>query len=114
GRCRARRGLAGRVLLPLPRLEVRHGRTSVQRRAGAAQPGGAAVPVHQRKRRANRRRYGGRIMSAATPADTRSEPRSRMAALVDWIDARFSMTRFVKEHMTEYYAPKNFNFWYYF
>jgi ubiquinol-cytochrome c reductase cytochrome b subunit len=39
---------------------------------------------------------------------------SRMTALVDWIDARFPMTRFMKEHATEYYAPKNFNFWYYF
>ena len=39
---------------------------------------------------------------------------SRMAALVDWIDARFPMTRFMKEHASEYYAPKNFNFWYYF
>ena len=24
------------------------------------------------------------------------------------------MTRFFKEHASEYYAPKNFNFWYYF
>src|ERR1700754_4277142 len=39
---------------------------------------------------------------------------SRMTALVDWIDARFPMTRFTKEHLTEYYEPKNFNFWYYF
>ncbi|RPH54994.1 MAG: cytochrome bc complex cytochrome b subunit [Lysobacterales bacterium] len=37
-----------------------------------------------------------------------------MTALVDWIDARFPMTRFFKEHASEYYAPKNFNFWYYF
>jgi ubiquinol-cytochrome c reductase cytochrome b subunit len=40
--------------------------------------------------------------------------KSRMSALVDWIDARFPMTRSIKEHATEYYAPKNFNFWYYF
>jgi ubiquinol-cytochrome c reductase cytochrome b subunit len=39
---------------------------------------------------------------------------SRTSALVDWIDQRFPMTRFMKEHATEYYAPKNFNFWYYF
>ena len=39
---------------------------------------------------------------------------SRMTALVDWIDARFPMTRMMKEHASEYYAPKNFNFWYYF
>jgi len=34
--------------------------------------------------------------------------------IADWIDARFPMTRFMKEHASEYYAPKNFNFWYYF
>ncbi len=40
-------------------------------------------------------------------------PRS-LKRIVDWIDARFPMTRFMKEHASEYYAPKNFNFWYYF
>jgi ubiquinol-cytochrome c reductase cytochrome b subunit len=39
---------------------------------------------------------------------------SRLGALRDWIDARFPMSSFIKEHLTEYYAPKNFNFWYYF
>ena len=34
--------------------------------------------------------------------------------LVGWIDARFPMTKLFKEHMSEYYAPKNFNFWYIF
>lgn len=31
-----------------------------------------------------------------------------------WIDARFPASRWWKEHLSEYYAPKNFNFWYYF
>jgi ubiquinol-cytochrome c reductase cytochrome b subunit len=31
-----------------------------------------------------------------------------------WIDARFPLTPMIKEHLTEYYAPKNFNFWYFF
>jgi ubiquinol-cytochrome c reductase cytochrome b subunit len=31
-----------------------------------------------------------------------------------WVDERFPMTGMIKEHLTEYYAPKNFNFWYYF
>jgi len=35
-----------------------------------------------------------------------------MGSLVDWIDARFPMTKLIKEHATEYYASKNFNFWY--
>ena len=34
--------------------------------------------------------------------------------LMGWIDARFPMTKMMREHLTEYYAPKNFNFWYYF
>ena len=34
--------------------------------------------------------------------------------LADWIDARLPYRRAVREHLTEYYAPKNFNFWYYF
>jgi ubiquinol-cytochrome c reductase cytochrome b subunit len=39
---------------------------------------------------------------------------SRMTALVDWIDERFPLTSTFKQHLSEYYAPKNFNFWYYF
>ncbi len=31
-----------------------------------------------------------------------------------WIDDRFPLTKMWREHMGEYYAPKNFNFWYYF
>ncbi len=38
----------------------------------------------------------------------------RLAALGAWIDARFPMTKLWNEHVAEYYAPKNFNFWYYF
>ncbi|MEE1566596.1 MAG: cytochrome bc complex cytochrome b subunit [Arenicellales bacterium] len=31
-----------------------------------------------------------------------------------WIDERFPLTKVWQEHMAQYYAPKNFNFWYYF
>ena len=34
--------------------------------------------------------------------------------LMGWIDARFPLTPMIKDHLTEYYAPKNFNFWYFF
>jgi ubiquinol-cytochrome c reductase cytochrome b subunit len=34
--------------------------------------------------------------------------------LMTWIDNRFPATKLYKEHMSEYYAPKNFNFWYIF
>jgi ubiquinol-cytochrome c reductase cytochrome b subunit len=36
----------------------------------------------------------------------------RLTEFGDWIDARFPMTKMMKEHATEYYAAKNFNFWY--
>src|SRR5450631_309140 len=34
--------------------------------------------------------------------------------LLGWIDQRFPLTKLWKEQVAEYYAPKNFNFWYYF
>jgi ubiquinol-cytochrome c reductase cytochrome b subunit len=38
----------------------------------------------------------------------------RLESMIGWIDARFPLTSNWKAHLTEYYAPKNFNFWYYF
>lgn len=32
----------------------------------------------------------------------------------EWLNARFPWNAFLRKHVTEYYAPKNFNFWYYF
>ncbi len=37
-----------------------------------------------------------------------------IAKLVAWVDERYPITQFLKEHTSDYYAPKNFNFWYYF
>ena len=34
--------------------------------------------------------------------------------LLTWIDNRFPMSKLYKEHLSEYYAPKNFNIWYVF
>ena len=34
--------------------------------------------------------------------------------LLNWVDNRFPLSKLFKEHMSEYYAPKNFNFWYVF
>jgi len=39
---------------------------------------------------------------------------SKTQALMGWIDDRFPLTKMWKEHLSEYYAPKNFNFWYFF
>ena len=34
--------------------------------------------------------------------------------LLNWINQRYPLTDFWRKHLSEYYAPKNFNFWYYF
>jgi ubiquinol-cytochrome c reductase cytochrome b subunit len=39
---------------------------------------------------------------------------SNQNSLLGWIDARFPLTKMWNEHLAQYYAPKNFNFWYYF
>jgi ubiquinol-cytochrome c reductase cytochrome b subunit len=37
-----------------------------------------------------------------------------MEKILHWIDERFPLTVLWKSQVSEYYAPKNFNFWYYF
>jgi ubiquinol-cytochrome c reductase cytochrome b subunit len=37
-----------------------------------------------------------------------------MQNLIEWIDERFPLSSTLRTHLTQYYAPKNFNFWYYF
>ncbi len=37
-----------------------------------------------------------------------------MSGFLEWVDRRFPLTKVWKEHVAEYYAPKNFNFLYYF
>ena len=37
-----------------------------------------------------------------------------LTSIVGWIDARLPITRAWNTHMAEYYAPKNFNIWYFF
>lgn len=34
--------------------------------------------------------------------------------LKSWVDKRFPLTEIWNDHVAKYYAPKNFNFWYYF
>src|SRR5258706_6177825 len=38
----------------------------------------------------------------------------RFNGLLTWVDQRFPLAKMWKEQLSEYYAPKNFNFWYYF
>ena len=40
--------------------------------------------------------------------------KSRTSRFVAWIDERIPLTDTLERHATKYYAPKNFNFWYYF
>ncbi len=37
-----------------------------------------------------------------------------LVGLRDWVDDRFPLMQLWNDHMGQYYAPKNFNFWYYF
>jgi ubiquinol-cytochrome c reductase cytochrome b subunit len=48
---------------------------------------------------------------AAAPESADS---SKGGSFIGWIDQRFPLTKLWKEQVSEYYAPKNFNFWYYF
>jgi ubiquinol-cytochrome c reductase cytochrome b subunit len=34
--------------------------------------------------------------------------------ILNWVDNRFPLSKMLSEHVTDYYAPKNFNFWYWF
>jgi ubiquinol-cytochrome c reductase cytochrome b subunit len=38
----------------------------------------------------------------------------KTTGFLGWIDERFPLTKLWKDHLSEYYAPKNFNFWYFF
>lgn len=50
-----------------------------------------------------------------TASKVTAAPRAgKMGAFMDWIDARFPATQMWNEQWGKYYAPKNFNFWYYF
>lgn len=39
---------------------------------------------------------------------------NKKSSLMEWIDKRYPWTDFWKKHLSEYYAPRNFNFWYFF
>ena len=46
--------------------------------------------------------------------DAGSAVGGREAGFYAWINKRFPLDRMLKEHVTEYYAPKNLNWWYVF
>ena len=45
------------------------------------------------------------------PAGTLSRS---VKGVFNWVDERLPVSEFWRAHLSEYYAPKNFNFWYYF
>lgn len=40
--------------------------------------------------------------------------KDKSTELLNWVDCRLPIVKAFKTHMSEYYAPKNFNFWYFF
>ena len=47
-------------------------------------------------------------------ADIEKQVCNILCGLRDWVDARFPLMKSWNEHLAKYYAPKNFNFWYFF
>jgi ubiquinol-cytochrome c reductase cytochrome b subunit len=45
---------------------------------------------------------------------TEIKTKKTKGGLMAWIDERFPLSSLITNHLTEYYAPKNFNFWYFF
>ena len=53
-------------------------------------------------------------MAANTNFEKFKSDGSLAGNVLEWVDARFPATSMWKGHLSEYYAPKNFNFWYFF
>jgi len=51
---------------------------------------------------------------SSTRSDALSAGGGRMRALSAWVNARLPLDKMWREHLAEYYAPKNLNFWYFF
>ena len=43
-----------------------------------------------------------------------TENNTERKGFMGWLDARLPVTQAFEKHMSKYYAPKNFNFWYFF
>jgi ubiquinol-cytochrome c reductase cytochrome b subunit len=53
-------------------------------------------------------------MAAAEKTPVSGTGSVALDGLLTWVDQRFPLISTWKAHLSEYYAPKNFNFWYYF
>ena len=47
-------------------------------------------------------------------AEGNLRPSGPLSRLMTWLDERMPLTETIEFHASKYYAPKNFNFWYYF
>lgn len=47
-------------------------------------------------------------------ANGNNQALNTLTGLRDWVDNRFPLMKMWNEHLAQYYAPKNFNIWYYF
>src|SRR5205085_2084492 len=111
----AARGLARRLPVPLPRLHVRPGRPRLQEQARAGQPRGAAAYLPVRLAPADRRRQQGVRGRHMAEFKEISPNATAVAKVNNWFENRFPTAyALYRDHMSEYYAPKNFNFWYFF
>jgi ubiquinol-cytochrome c reductase cytochrome b subunit len=52
-------------------------------------------------------------MGAANAEKYKSDG-TALGGLLEWVDARFPLMSLWNDHLAKYYAPKNFNFWYFF
>ena len=39
---------------------------------------------------------------------------NKVSDIIEWVDERLPVIEFWEDHLSKYYAPKNFNFWYFF
>src|SRR5574337_816693 len=117
---RAAQRLARRLAVPLPRIDLRPRRPRLQEQARAGQHAGAALHLPVGHPGADRRTPQAEGLSARNPEQDMAEYKevspnaSGGAKLLNWIDNRFPLSKLFQEHMSEYYAPKNFNWWYIF
>ena len=100
--------LAGRILLPLPRLQVRPLGPRVRGRAGADQPRDPALQL--------RRRHHIVIGLDQAKDGVMADPNAggacngRLARLGDWIDERFPMTALWKAHVSRVLRAEELQF----
>jgi ubiquinol-cytochrome c reductase iron-sulfur subunit len=74
----------------------------------------AAARVSFRYAYPDRRRQEGSIKMAGGTFEKYKSDGSIGGNVLEWVDARFPATSMWKGHLSEYYCPKNFNFWYFF